>query len=135
MVSSLEPSPGLYKPWLAREKYGESATAYRPWEDLTEDLEADDESDSAERLGLRSVYRPWEVVETAEDVDTNIQIFHDWHNLVGVEMTPDAIHQMEPDLLRRDDFSLWEREQAWGEAEEVHQASRESGSPSTTVSL
>ena len=58
-----------------------------------------------------------------------VRVHHDWANMPGTLITADDMALMEPDLLERDDFSLGERQEVWGQAEEIHQESRENGSP------
>ena len=74
-------------------------------------------------------YSPWNEEEEGETSQRIVRIHHDWANMPGTLITADDMALIEPDLLERDDFSLGERQGAWGQAEEIHQESRKNGSP------
>ena len=63
MATATKPSAGMYKPWRAREKYGEELKAYKPWHELPwhellEDREEIPDPETGE-YRLKRGFRPW----------------------------------------------------------------------------
>ena len=132
IVPDETPGPRLYAPWRAREQYGEPVRTgiWTPWQQDEPDWDDEDEDVDPDTPATPVYWTPWQAERQAWKTEAaQIRVHHKWDDLPGVEMTADSIALMEPDLLERDDFSLWERQEAWGQAEEVHQASRANGSP------